>query len=140
MERLTMLAFLTGLVGAAAVAIAVVPLAVFLAEYNAGRIAVYVENLGGGLVRVSIEYNASVPLAGFSLEVKAFRGGSVYYQASAGDELLQAGETLSLDLNASKLAEADLVSVTAVGSVAGFYPFNLTVTAPLSQLLGVIRP
>ncbi len=140
MERLTMLAFLTGLVGAAAVAIAVAPLAVFLAEYNAGRVSVYVDDLGGGIVRVTIEYNANVPLVDFALEVRAYRGGTVYYQASAHDDLLRAGETLVLDVDAAKLAEADIVSVTATGSVAGFYPFNLTLAAPLSQLVGVVGP
>lgn len=131
MEKLPMLSIITVLVGLTALALVATPLAVFMLQYYKGGFNVSME-VQGDIVEVVIYYNITVPLDNFTVSVAALSpNGEVLESSRAHADSLKAGDTLSLELNATKLLQAESLRIDLAGRIAGLYYFNVSLESRL---------
>ncbi len=131
MDRIPMLGVIALLVGLTALALVVAPLAVFMLQYYNGGLNVTFA-LSGTKVEINLYYNITVPLEDFTISIAALSSnGTVLDSASSHKDVLQAGDVVSLDIDALKFAQAETLRIRITGKIAGLYSFNVSMETPV---------
>jgi hypothetical protein len=131
LDRIPMLGVITVLVGLAALALVVSPLAVFMLQYYSGGLNVSFA-LAGSRVEINLFYNITVPLEDFTISISALSSnGTTLDSATSHRDTLRAGDVVTLSLDALKFAQASTLRIVITGKIAGLYSFNVSMETPI---------